>query len=82
MVRRMTQPALAHSMAWKKVGQLAAAPGTLQPADDGAADGGRCALKAKNQGLPKVYWITIITILVLVILGAVLWWYDVYTLHS
>lgn len=35
-----------------------------------------------NEGMPKVYWITVVTILVFIALGAVLWWYDVYYLHE
>jgi hypothetical protein len=34
-----------------------------------------------NEGLPKVSWIFISTILVLVVLGAILWWHDYYLLH-
>lgn len=35
-----------------------------------------------NQGLKTVYYITMVTIVVLIVLGAVLWWYDGYWLHK
>jgi hypothetical protein len=38
--------------------------------------------KSANKGLPKVYWITVVCILSLVVLGAILWWYDYYLIKS
>lgn len=29
-----------------------------------------------NKGLSRVYWIVVVTLAALVILGGILWWYD------
>lgn len=34
-----------------------------------------------NEGLSKVIWISVITLVVLAALGAVMWWYDEYLIH-
>lgn len=34
-----------------------------------------------NRGMRSVVWITVATIFILLVLGALLWWYDGYWLH-
>lgn len=35
-----------------------------------------------NEGIRKVSWILVATLVVLIVLGAVFWWYDGYIIHE
>lgn len=34
-----------------------------------------------NEGLAKTYWIIIASILLMIVLGAILWWYEGYVFY-